>query len=528
MIRNTRIRRRYRLVGLGVAALSVVIPAVASSAGPTTEQGVAAILGESFMSGVGAGSYAGPVPSNWNSSANQYFCHRSNVSEIVVANLSSVDPAITKTANLACGGANVVEGLLGPQPLHAVPKSQIQQLVDVATADRLKLVVLSFGGNDVKSPDGSITGYADILKSCLTKFAKKAVTPGDSGPCNAVPQAPQVQQAALLVSGGITELKTKIAAIKNPDGSSKYPAGSYRIILQSVPSIMPSGFAGNLNTANGKTDTSDLFAELANNRRAAGCPILESTALAMNQAVQHFSVKIKAVAEAQGVEFLDTRNAFVGNRLCENSATSQSWQPGSAKSVPSPAPVTEMLNGLSFGINSSDTMNAIGTTWKENAYVRPITTLEAKAVELMNLPITRMQHSFHPNALGHSRMGECLRKAYASLSKSETCDSGNVYAIIDGSTWSVSGSVFHATGNTWIVSAGISGGLGDGQVSWKLVDRNGQLMYQTATGVNVASIQTQTTYAPSTPGPNSAPKCKLTATVSNLFAMKTVTTDLAC
>src|SRR5215213_1275611 len=86
-------------------------------------------------------------------------CHRSDVAEI----LGAAIPTDLKV-NLACSGAetaNLLHSTNGGQSFKG-EAPQANQLAWIAAARRVKLIVVSIGGNDL--------GFADIVQSCLTAY----------------------------------------------------------------------------------------------------------------------------------------------------------------------------------------------------------------------------------------------------------------------------------------------------------------------------------------------------------------------
>lgn len=100
-------------------------------------------------------------------------CHRSarGAPALAARALESASDRTSVTlVYLACSGASVDAGLLGPQPDAGVPTSQIEQAVAVLGRRPVDLVLLSIGGNDV--------GFGSVLEACLLNSPCPLARPG--------------------------------------------------------------------------------------------------------------------------------------------------------------------------------------------------------------------------------------------------------------------------------------------------------------------------------------------------------------
>ena len=86
-------------------------------------------------------------------------CHRSDVAEV-----NTEIPGIDKHINLACSGGttdNVFRSVAGGQQFKG-EAPQADQLVQVAKANKVRVILLSIGGNDLH--------FADIVKDCVLAY----------------------------------------------------------------------------------------------------------------------------------------------------------------------------------------------------------------------------------------------------------------------------------------------------------------------------------------------------------------------
>ena len=145
---------------------------------PADAAAVAVIMGDGFAAGEGAGDYAGPTPfghfqTGWDVLAQPYYCHKSARNMLALADLAAVDPGISKRLNLACSGAGVAEGITSTQPSRAVKSSQLMQLRRAAESDRVRLIVLMTGLDEVYGGDRFAR-----LEKCAKSFVWNGFTPG--------------------------------------------------------------------------------------------------------------------------------------------------------------------------------------------------------------------------------------------------------------------------------------------------------------------------------------------------------------
>ena len=258
-------------------------------------------------------------------------CHRSDVAPIQW--VDTADVAI----NLACSGAataNVISAANGGRS-HRGEAPQSDQLAAVAAEHDVTVVVLSIGGNDL--------GFASIIVDCTVEY----LTSLSWWPnfCHDEQQA-RIDQAMPAAMDGVRRSIADIRAAMAGAGDD-----DYRIIVQSYPSPVPRG-------------ADFRYTESGWSRVTTGrCPFWNADAdWARDRLVPQIADALAAVAAAEGVEFLDLRDALDGREVC--------------------AATTAQGNGAN-------------AEWG-----RMVTT---------GILQGEIQESVHPNALGQQAMGTCVR-----------------------------------------------------------------------------------------------------------------------
>ncbi|MFL6123829.1 GDSL-type esterase/lipase family protein [Actinophytocola sp.] len=308
-------RGRHRLMTIAavVAAVAVTATVDAQAApepvGATDKPAVVVSLGDSYISGE-AGRWRGnalnddgdkwgtdlatrcegrgcSTNTQWvygNSDSDTNKCHRSTSAEIASAGIEDV-----KAVNLACSGATTSDVQNG-DPGRQQP-NQLDLLRDTVKNYRVKLVVLSIGGNDLK--------FKDIITDCILGY----LTPIGSYRCQ-----PRWESQ---INGQLNQLKSDVGATINAirkivdDAQGK---AGYQFVLQSYPSPLPAG---------------DDFriAESGPRFKEGGCPVWNSDAdWAHNELVPTVAAQLKSVASARSVRFLDLQNTFSGREVCAKDA----------------------------------------------------------------------------------------------------------------------------------------------------------------------------------------------------------------
>jgi len=127
------------------------LPTVQNAAGPPQTRVQAVVMGDSTAAGLGNPLVAHP-------SAVSRACRRS--ADAYAADLAAVND--WDVLNLACSGATIQDGLLGPQ--HAGAVTAPAQLAEARKATHAELVIVSIGANDVGW--SGLAGLCAAAKSC--------------------------------------------------------------------------------------------------------------------------------------------------------------------------------------------------------------------------------------------------------------------------------------------------------------------------------------------------------------------------
>ncbi len=226
-------------------------------------------------------------------------CHRSDVAELLSAQL-----AVDQRFNIACSGAvtknlfRSADGGVGQNGEAA----QADQLAPIAKAYRVKLILVSIGGNDL--------GFSSIISACLTHYEAKL------GPCNPAEQAAVDAKLPAAISG-IEKAIDEIRAVMTASG---YAPSDYRLVLQTYPSVVPSA-------------PNTRYPELGPQRTTFGCPFYDQDLTwAHDTAGPEIGGAVKTAAAARGVEVMDLGGAFSGHEFCATTS-----QEATAAAFPSPA-----------------------------------------------------------------------------------------------------------------------------------------------------------------------------------------------
>ncbi|WP_272261471.1 GDSL-type esterase/lipase family protein [Streptomyces xanthophaeus] len=349
--------RRLTAVGLALPlAFTALLTAGAgtAAAGPGTGPTAVVSLGDSYISGE-AGRWKGNSLTNtgnrlgtdraWVSGstydpAKVYGttaggCHRSDSAEV-----RSAGPIADVAVNLACSGAtaeNVFRASNGGVAYKG-EAPQADQLAAVAASHDVKLIALSVGGNDL--------GFADIIKDCAYDFII----------WNSYCYDDQQSGVDQKIDGVMAKVGKSVDEIRAVMRGAGYADSSYRIVLQSYPSPIPRG-AENRYT---QSDWSRL--------NTGGCPFWNRDSdWARDSLVPQLANRLKGVAAAKGVQFLDLRDMMQGREVCAKaSSLVSSTKPASAKT-----------SEWARWIDSSETQGLI-------------------------------QESMHPNHFGQLAAGRCL------------------------------------------------------------------------------------------------------------------------
>ena len=390
---------------LALVPLAVVAPP-ARAALPTA----AVALGDSFISGEGAGDYqpvvdaAGTAQSfpGWSAAnSNAYFCHRSANASLLRADL----PGIAERINLACSGAQPHD-VANPSAARAKGRTvaaQLDQLRAVGRTHDIDLVLVGLGSNN------SAFTFGDVAVECANRFVADAWTgwwefwaylggPVPQQPCAAADLATPEQFAAARQET-VTAVREILRTLDEIDAD-----GAHRVVLQDYTNPLPGDLEPGLHTEDGRADDRDKFRALGAERYRAGCPIHRASLSAGRTFSAGLGTLVSGVHSAMSTEFpgadlvyLDVQSAFDGARLCERPG-------GPAGALATPIRLMDGPSGVFLtdlaGFDKLDVQRIA------NACVTYFQTC---------------QESWHPNAAGHAVLGRCLSGAAVTLARAVRC-----------------------------------------------------------------------------------------------------------
>ncbi|MBY8874789.1 hypothetical protein K7640_23450 [Micromonospora sp. PLK6-60] len=402
-------RRTALAAALAVASVALppaVAPAPAAAALPTA----AVALGDSFISGEGAGAYSSvvdlsgvsrPFP-GWSApNNNAYFCHRSPNASLFQAAL----PGIQARFNLACSGGQPHD--IGTASANRTGgrqvAAQLDQLRAVGQTHDIDLVLIGLGSNNSSFTFGS------VAEKCANRFIADAWTgwwefwaylggPVEQKPCTDADLATAAQWTAATAetTAAVRQILTTLDQIDAD--------GQHRIVFQDYTNPLPPELASNFWTEDSRDDTRDKFRALGAERYAGGCPIHRASLAPGHRFSQGLGTMVNSVRGTLAAEFptadlvyLNVQRAFDGARLCE-----QSGSPASTLATPirlQDGPTGVFVTSLS-GYDKLDIQriaNTCGTYFQT------------------------CQESWHPNAAGHQVLGRCLAGAATTAARAVAC-----------------------------------------------------------------------------------------------------------
>jgi hypothetical protein len=392
-----------------LAAGAVAVPALPAAAALPT---AAVALGDSFISGEGAGDYLPVVDlggvaqgfPGWTApNSNAFFCHRSANASIFQASL----PGIQDRFNLACSGGRPAD-FAAPSANRDHGRSvaaQLDQVRAVAQTHDIDLVLVGIGSNN-----SSFT-FGNVAEKCANRFIADAWTgwwefwaylngPVPQAPCAASDLA-TAEQFAAATAETTAAVRLLLTTLDQVDADHQH-----RIVLQDYTNPLPFDLDASYWEADGREDDRDKFRALGAVRYAAGCPIHRASLSAGHLFSQGLGTLVSSVRDTMAAEFpgrdlvfLDVQRAFDGARLCE--------LPGS------PA------NALATPIRLQDGPTPNGTV---------VTSLAGKdkiAIQrIANTCVTYFQtcqESWHPTAAGQGVLARCLEEAFGAAARTVTC-----------------------------------------------------------------------------------------------------------
>jgi lysophospholipase L1-like esterase len=281
---SSPVRRLVALAGGTVLTAGLLIAASAGPAAAAPRSGPTAVvaLGDSAISGEGAGAYEPGTDGPGGD-----FCHRSTRAEIQRTTIAGIQARVS----LACSGAASSDVRINGTTHYTEP-SQADRLRGVAEANDVRMVVLQIGAND--DPQ-----FADTVFSCVEAWANPfgpgcASSLAASWPGRVAAMAPKVEAA-------VNDVRTVMRG-------AGYADSSYQFVLQSYASP----FTENMNSITHAFE---------------GCPIrLADAKFSRTQAVGQLSAALRGVAQRTGVRFLDLARATEGHEACNRSVpAAQRW-----------------------------------------------------------------------------------------------------------------------------------------------------------------------------------------------------------
>ncbi|NYE37898.1 hypothetical protein F4692_003043 [Nocardioides cavernae] len=392
------------------APLALAPPAQADPLPPT-----AVAMGDSFISGEGAGAYTAVTDQSgvqqgfpgWAAdNSNPYFCHRSANASIQVASL----PGIVQRVNLACSGAQPADmaNASSARPAGRTVAAQVEQLRQVAQTGDIDLVLLGLGSNN------SQFTFGGVAAECAGRFVADGYTGWwevwihfanwvtgaelNERACNDADFATAAQVSA-------AQAETTAAVRQVLDVLDEVDAdGDHRVVLQDYTNPLPQAYAEQYRTEDGRSDTRDKYRGLVDERYAAGCPAdIDSLAPAhrfsqnLGRLVSGVASTLQAERPGAKITYLDVQRAFDGARLCESPGS-----PGNALATP-----LRVMDGPS-GVH----VTSFG----------PYDKFDIKRVtDTCSDYYQTCQESWHPNAAGHQVLGRCLAGAWSGAAARVTC-----------------------------------------------------------------------------------------------------------
>lgn len=306
-----RTRRLIALAGgLALAAGVVVAGSTPASAAPGSGPTAVVSLGDSAISGEGAGSYEAGTDGPQN------YCHRSANAMIKSTAIAGVQAKV----NIACSGAESSDVRINGTSHYTEP-SQAEQLRAIARDYDVKMIVLQIGAND--DPE-----FTSSVLTCVEAWANPF-----GGPCkNELAPVWPGRMAAMA-----PKVEASIADLRTVMREAGYADSYYQFVLTSYASP----FTENMNQITHGFD---------------GCPIrLSDAKWARTEAVGQLSAALRGVAARSGVRFLDLARAAEGREACNKSVSKSSrW-------------ISPLLIDVDELFESGDPINVVRQTFHPNA-----------------------------------------------------------------------------------------------------------------------------------------------------------------
>ncbi|MBQ1024089.1 hypothetical protein [Micromonospora sp. C95] len=404
------LRRTAAAMALAVTAatLSTAVAAPTASAAPPT---AAVALGDSFISGEGAGSYQPVVDvtgvarsfPGWTApNSNAFFCHRSANASLHKATL----PGIQDRFNLACSGGQPhdIAAASSARTNGRQVAAQLDQLRTVAQTHDIDLVLIGLGSNN-----SSFT-FGGVAEKCANRFIADAWTgwwefwaylngPVEQNPCSDADLATPAQITA-ATSETTAAVRQILTTLREVDAD-----GQHRVVLQDYTNPLPLDLAPTYHSEDNRDDTRDKFRALGAERYAAGCPIHRASLAPGHRFSQGLGTIVRSARDTLAAEFanadlvyLNVQRAFDGARLCENSNS----------------PTGTLATPIRLMDNPPNGTFVTSLSGKDKIAIQRIANTCVSYFQTC-------QESWHPNAAGHQVLGQCLSGAATTGARTVAC-----------------------------------------------------------------------------------------------------------
>ncbi|GIJ09638.1 hypothetical protein ACFFMR_03400 [Micromonospora andamanensis] len=404
------LRRTAAAMALAVAAatLSPAVAAPAASAAPPT---AAVALGDSFISGEGAGAYQPVVDATgvargfpgWTAPNNDaFFCHRSANASLHQATL----PGIQNRFNLACSGGQPhdIAAASSARTNGRQVAAQLDQLRAVAQTHDIDLVLIGLGSNN-----SSFT-FGGVAEKCANRFIADAWTgwwefwaylggPVEQKPCTDADLATAAQLTAATAET-TSAVRQILTTLREVDAD-----GQHRVVLQDYTNPLPLDLAPTYHSEDSRDDTRDKFRALGAERYASGCPIHRASLAPGHRFSQGLGSIVRSARDTLAAEFtgtdlvyLNVQRAFDGARLCENTNS----------------PTGTLATPIRLMDNPPNGTFVTSLSGKDKIAIQRIANTCVSYFQTC-------QESWHPNAAGHQVLGQCLSGAATATARSVAC-----------------------------------------------------------------------------------------------------------
>ncbi|MFN3254862.1 MAG: hypothetical protein ACE37B_04145 [Ilumatobacter sp.] len=389
-------------------SVRIAAPVAAPVALPTA----AVAMGDSFISGEGAGAYQPVVDVNgvaqgfpgWSASnSNAFFCHRSANASIQQANL----PGISARFNLACSGGqphDIANDSIDRASGRTV-QAQLDQLVAVSQTHDIDVVLIGLGSNNSSFTFGSVAadcagrfvadGYIGWWEFWVPIINWITGSSSPQDPCSADDLATPAQMSAAQAET-LAAVRQVVQTLEQVDAD-----GEHTIVLQDYTNPLPFDFDSRFHTESRRSDTRDKFRDLVRERYAAGCPAHRASlgpahqfSQGLGNLVQGVHTSLSAEFPATNLVYLNVQRAFDGARLCERSNSPTGV-------LATPVRLMDTSGGVPTGVHLTS-LN--GTDKLDIARIQGVCTEWFQTC----------QESWHPNAAGHGVLAQCLAAAVAA------------------------------------------------------------------------------------------------------------------